>query len=792
MLEFADRLREDGIDASIDQYEVAPPGGWALWTAAQIRESDFVIVVCTETYQKRAEGREEPDKGHGAIWESFLAIQQVYKAAVRDNKLIPVLLDGAKPDDIPAFLQGRPYYLVSTEQGYEELYRRLTNQPRVEKPVLGKLKSLPRRERQALIAKLWNVPHERNPVFTGREEILIQLYEELAKNKKQALSGLGGIGKTQIAVEYAYRHRDNYTAVLWTFADSEQSVNTGFGNIAKLLDLAEKDSAEQAKIIDSVRRWLHENEKWLLVFDNADTPAILSDFLPQQPRGHILITSRAYTFQNLGILKPREVSVLTPTAALEFLLKRTQREGTAESEEAEALAKELGYLPLALEQAAAYIAENQSSFKNYLASYRRQGLKLLDKQGPILGGSEQQQKRTVATAWSLNFADVEKNSPASADLLRLSAFLAPDAIPLELLEKGSTEMGDRLAPALAKAKDDLLVIDELLKPLASYSLIRRNPETRGFSIHPLVQDVIKDGMTSKDRKLWAERAVETVNATFPNFEFQNWSDCDRLISHSLVCADLINSHKLESETAARLLHQAATYLYERARSAEAEMLFRYALDIYTRVFDAEDEHTATTLNNLGSVYWSQGRYAEAEPSYQRALNIREKVLGPEHADTASTLNNLATLYHRQRKYGQAEPLYLRALQVAEKALGGEHPNLASAFDNLGSLYTAQRRYHEAEPFLRRALSIREKTCGTDHPDTAVSLNNIALWYLKQKRYTEAETSCRRAIEIAQKALGLGHPRVALYAENLIFCYRSQGKDKEAAEFERGLKEAIGN
>src|SRR5215469_7563181 len=157
VLEFADRLREDGIDASIDQYEVAPPGGWALWTAAQIRESDFVIVVCTETYQKRAEGREEPDKGHGAIWESFLAIQQVYKAAVRDNKLIPVLLDGAKPDDIPAFLQGRPYYLVSTEQGYEELYRRLTNQPRVEKPVLGKLKSLPRRERQALIAKLWNV-----------------------------------------------------------------------------------------------------------------------------------------------------------------------------------------------------------------------------------------------------------------------------------------------------------------------------------------------------------------------------------------------------------------------------------------------------------------------------------------------------------------------------------------------------------------------------------------------------------------------------------------------------------
>src|SRR5262249_1709757 len=156
-------------------------------------------------------------------------------------------------------------------------------------------------------------------------------------------------------------------------------------------------NAEQAKIIDAVKRWLNEHEKWLLVFDNADTPSMLSKFLPQQPRGDILVTSRAHAFQNLGILNPREVSVLSPAAATEFLLKRTVREGGAESQEAEALTKELGYLPLALEQAAAYIVENQSSFKNYLTSYRKQGLKLLERQRPALGNSQEQQKRTVAT-----------------------------------------------------------------------------------------------------------------------------------------------------------------------------------------------------------------------------------------------------------------------------------------------------------------------------------------------------------------------------------------------------------
>ena len=202
------------------------------------------------------------------------------------------------------------------------------------------------------------------------------------------------MGKTQIAVEYAYRHRDEYTAVLWSFAGTEQSVRGGYAAIATLLDLPEKDSQEQAKVTEAVKRWLEQNTGWLLVLDNADDPAMVKPFLPQQGKGHILLTSRAYSFQKIGLVSPREVNVLSPDEAREFLLRRTGKEPTEKSTEADALAKEVGYLPLALEQAAAYIAETGASFSSYLAGYRKQGLKLLEKQGPVMGNDEKEQQKT--------------------------------------------------------------------------------------------------------------------------------------------------------------------------------------------------------------------------------------------------------------------------------------------------------------------------------------------------------------------------------------------------------------
>jgi tetratricopeptide (TPR) repeat protein len=826
VLEFADRLRDDGVDATIDQYEVAPPEGWPIWMARQIKQSDFVLLICTDVYLKRVERREEPGKGDGVKWESVLSIQEIYDAGSNNEKFIAVLLDGAARECIPDPLRPWPHYRGDDEQGYLDLYRRLTNQPFVTKPDVGQFRSLPQRQRRtaslaAPAAKPWNVPQERNPVFTGREEILQELRADLVKNCKQALSAMGGMGKTQIAIEYAYRHEKDYSAVLWTFADTEQSISSGFAKIAALLTLPEKDSTEQAAVTAAVRRWLEEHDGWLMVFDNSDQPELLKSFLPQPQRGHVLLTSRNQVFQSIGIINPREVSVLTPAAAREFLLKRTGHDPNKKSSDADALAKELGYYPLALEQAGAYMVENQASFAAYLAGFKKRRLKLFE-QKAVIGDYE----KTVTTTWALNFEEIAQGHPASADLLRLSAFLAPDAIPLELIEKGKSEMGEPISASLADSANDPLALDELLKPLTIYSLIRRDLERSSYNVHLMVQEVVRGRMNPDEQKTWAERAVCAVNAAFPGTEFQNWPACDRFLAHALASASWILRAGLGFLEAGQLSNQAAFYLFQRAQYSEAEPLLKgslairekalgpkhpdtalslnnlaqlyhaqgkydqavplnqRALAICEEALGPEHQNTATTLNNLAELYRVQQKHEQAEPLHRRALVIREKHLGPDHPDTATSLNDLALLYLAQEKYEQAEPLYERALAAHEKALGPEHPNTATIVDNLATLYRARGKHEQAKALSKRALAIRETALGPEHPDTAISLNNLALLYDDQGNHSQAERLFKRALDILDKALGPKHPDTLLCASNLVVVYRAMGKAAEADELNR--------
>jgi tetratricopeptide (TPR) repeat protein len=803
----ANRLRQDGVDATIDQYEASPPEGWPVWMERQVRESDFVLVICTETYLKRAERREEPDKGHGVMWESVLTYQQIYDAGSRNEKFIPVLLAGDEHSHIPAPLKSATSYKCTTDDEYKELYRRLTDQLDINKPALGSLKALPPREKkqhiQALApagttvfpttqrltpetqaaSELWNVPHERNPVFTGRSDILDTLRANLVANGKQALYGLGGIGKTQIAAEYTYRYRHEYKAVLWAFADSEQSLSTSCIQIAKVLDLPVQSLAEQAVIVGAVKRWLEQSNSWLLILDNLDHPEIVQGFLPRQCHGHILLTSRAHVFQVLSIMKPVEVTELPPEAAREFLLKRTWREASSENvKDIDALAAELGYFPLALEQAGAFIYENQASFENYLKSFRKRRLALLGQYRPVIGGY----KETVATTWAINFAELEK-FPASAGILSLSAFLSPSVIPLELLEGGKAEVGEPLASKLQGVLEDPVLLDELLKPLADYSLIRRNLAARSYSIHPLVQEVIRDNMDSSTQRLWAERTVRAVSAGFPEPEFKNWLQCERLLSHVLLCAKYVTNYNFEFLPAATLMRNAGLYLHERAQYTEAEVLYQRALAMREKAWGQNHPDTADSLNKLAWLYHDQGKYAKSEPLSEHALEVSEKVFGPEHPETATSVNNLAALYHTQGRYEKAESLYKRALTIKERALGSEHADTAKSLNNLAALYRSQGRDEEAEPLYHRALRIREKIHGVQHPDTATGMNNMAMLYRGQGRFGEAEPLCHQALQIKERALGPEHPDTATSLHNLAGIYQAQGRHGEAEPlFQRAL------
>ena len=778
VLALSDRLRADGIDCSIDQYETSPPEGWARWCNNQIEEADFVLVLCTGIYEARFKGIDTTGKGKGAKWEGAIITQELFDAQARNEKFIPVIFT---PDDgiyIPTILRGATNYNPNTENGYESLYRQLTNQTFTVKPVLDKLKSLPPRPRKkGFHAPPWNVPIQRNPYFTGREDVLEKLHNSLNSDKAAALvqviSGLGGIGKTQTAVEYAYRYGSEYEAVLWIEADSHDALISGFVGIAQLLSLPEKDAKDQNLVVTAAMRWLVENQGWLLILDNADDTALLEEYIPINPKGHILLTSRATLFGNLGISNPIELGKMMLDEAKDFVLKRTRRglQSLSELEALSKIAEDLGYLPLALELAGAYINKAKCSFADYLSSYRGRGLTQLQLFPPVV----EKYPKSVANSWLLNFEQVEKISKASADLLRASAFLNPDNIPLELITNGAKELGDAISTALTDIENDPLIIDELLLPLTQYSLIVRNASERTYSIHCLVQSLIRDRMDDNTKRLWGERTVRAVNSAFPSVEFQNWHLCSRMLPHAEVSAALIEEWGFEFQEAGRLLNQAGFYLVDQARYGEAELMYRRALSMREKTLGTDHPDVANSLNNLAQLYDSEGKYDEAEPLYRRALAIREQSLGSDHPSVAQSLNNLALLCQSQGKYDEAEPLYRRALEIYEKSLGSDHPSVAQSLNNLAELYRAQGKFADAEPMQRRALEIRENSLSSDNPDVANSLNNLAELYRVQGKYADAEPMYRHALAIREKSLGKDHPDVANSLNNLALLYQSQGK-----------------
>jgi hypothetical protein len=369
--------------------------------------------------------------------------------------------------------------------------------------------------------KRFHIPAN-NIYFTGREDYLAELHRQLQQTEAAVISGLGGVGKSQTAIEYAHRYakpndsyKQRYNWAFWVKADTDLNLESDFAEIARQVGIAQTGQTNP-ELAQTAKGWLERTgDRWLLIFDNADTPSLLKPYRCQNPQGRTLLTSRADSFAVLGIRQPLALEVLSEAEAVTFLWERTERvrpdRHTAETLAAMELAKELGYLPLALEQAAAYIAQKQTYFERYLPSYRKRQLQLLETHAPEIGDYP----LSVATTWQLNFDQVNKENQAAADVLRLSAFLAPDDIPCELLVKGAAHFGEAIATALVDCQEDPVVLDEVLSALTKYSLIRRNPEAFCYSIHRMVQLVQRHNMSAEEKTLWCDRAVAGLNDIFP-------------------------------------------------------------------------------------------------------------------------------------------------------------------------------------------------------------------------------------------------------------------------------------
>ncbi len=631
---------------------------------------------------------------------------------------------------------------------------------------------------------IWNLPYRRNPFFTGRENILSHLYTVLQNNKTaaltqaQAISGLGGIGKTQIAIEYAYRYRDEYQAILWVTASSREAFTVEFVKLAALLDLPEQFEQDQEFVVRAVKRWLMTHNRWLLILDNVDNLEMLTDFLPVHSSGDVLLTTRLQALATLA--QSIEVEKMVLDEGVIFLLRRTKLLTTGTDldqsmKESQAQAIEivtaLDGLPLALDQAGAYIEETRCSLSHYLDLYGTSRKELLRRRGrfPV------DHPDSVAITWSISFQKVENESVAAADLLHLLAFLDPEAIPEEIIIKGAAELGT----ALKLVENDPLEVDAIIELLLRYSLIRRNSEAKLLKIHRLVQAVLKDGMNKETQRLWAERALRAVNRTFPDVEFNTWEECQRCLPHVLICATYIEEYELAFPEAARLFNETATYLIIQAQYELAELLLYRALSIRQQVLDADHPDTARTLNDLGVLYLTQSKFQQAEPLLQEALAIRQTKLGIEHADTATSLHNRAQLYYEQGHYSSAELMYREALEIRRRILESDHPDIAQSLNNLAELYTVLGKFSQAEILYEEALSSQKNSLGSEHPLVAQTLNNVALLYRSKGEYAQAEHYYLEALDIQEQILGYDHPDVAETLNNLARLYRAMGAYRKA-------------
>ncbi|MBI1730923.1 toll/interleukin-1 receptor domain-containing protein [Candidatus Acetothermia bacterium] len=622
----------------------------------------------------------------------------------------------------------------------------------------------------------WNIPHRQNPNFTGRDDLLQNLRDSLTLGKNaaltQAIHGLGGVGKSQAATEYAYRHARDYDIVWWIHAEKPETLAADYAQLVVELDLPEKRDAKQTAHIAAVRNWLNKNRDWLLIFDNAEDPVHLKEFLPQMQVGHVIITSKNPNWR--GVATPLKVEIWTSEESANFLLTRT---GQTDDKAVIDLAKELGYLPLALEQAGAYIEETGIPISNYLDQFQNDQRILLEQDNPPSG-----YEATIATTWNLSLERIAKESPTSIDLIKICSFLAPDNIPLSLFKDGHEFFQNNLKE-IAK---DPHKFDLCVAALRKFSLIDRNEDQ--ISIHRLVQSIIQNQLSSDEKGFFQKTALEIMNLAFPSesHDFTTWKTCAYLLPHALKMTN--NYEDSPEQSLGKLVNHLGRYFFGKANYTDARKNFVRAINVCEIAFGPDHPDFAIALNDNGLVFSQLGDYRGARPLLERALKITEAALGPDHPDTATRLGNLAGILKELGELKEARPLAERALKITEAALGPDHPDTGTCLDYLAGILKDLGEPRQARPLAERALKITEAALGPDHPDTATRLGNLAGILRELGELKEARPLAERALKIAEAALGPDHPDTAAILNTLALVLKNLGDLNQAKVlYERALK-----
>jgi tetratricopeptide (TPR) repeat protein len=607
--------------------------------------------------------------------------------------------------------------------------------------------------------------------FTGRIDELDRLDAILTRDKpaavtqasvgRAAVQGMGGVGKTSLAIEYAHRFRGLYAGVCWCPSETRTGLLSALASLAVTLGATTAEEADLEKAAKAALRQLAEQRAtWLLVYDNVTAPDAIVDLLPSAG-ARVLITSRFSDWSELA--NEVALDVLPLGEAMALLESRTGRNDVAG---AKILAEALGRLPLAVDHAAAYCKRTQTQF----ADYAKKASSLID--AAPRGASY---PRSVAATFDLAIAEAVAQCSAAEMLMAYLAQCAPERIPMTLVEGAIEDEAQR---------------QRALAALSEVSLLKHDPfedATPAVSVHRLVQAVARARSEAKGSAHESVgRLIARLAEQYPSdgYNPQSWLLCAQLTPH------------LTAQKAAAvegmpiwpvLLSRGGSYVWGRGSFKQAASFYRDALAIREKTLEPEHPDTAENLNALGFLLRLQGDLTGARPLLERALTIREKTLGPEHPDTADSLSNLGLLLQGENDLTGARTFLERALAIREKKLPPEHLDTARSMHNFARLLQTQGDLAGARLLLERALAIREKKLPPDHPDTARSLNNFAQLLQTQGDLTGARPLLERALAIREKVLGPEHPDTAASLHNLANLLRDQGDFAVARRlFERAL------
>ncbi|KAK3191213.1 hypothetical protein K4F52_002803 [Lecanicillium sp. MT-2017a] len=643
------------------------------------------------------------------------------------------------------------------------------------------------------------VPFERNRSFVGRESILQPLleradpYASSSYCQRTAVVGLGGVGKTQIALEVAFRICEKHAdcSVFWVPAMDITSFENAYRDIGRKLNIKGIDKTD-ADIKQLVRVALGEESsgKWLLVVDNADdadllvdeTSSCLTQYFPSSRSGSILFTTRNLEVA-VSLVDSRKddifrINEMSETEARQLLATDLTDVQMCDTKRTSELLEFLENLPLAIRQASAFMAKKQISTAKYLDFCQSSDDDFIELLSRDFGARDRYRtmKNPITATWLISFENMGRLDPLAADLLKFICFLAPKDIPRSLFPSANS-----------------LRTEEAVGTLKAFAFLAERDNGSSYDVHRLVQIAARNWLAAKGEwQIWSRKAFLRVYEEFPTPEHENrevWTGylphAENLLRLRTNRVEDENINGGEDEEIKRdLLSKVGKSFHNIGRFEEAQAMYSEALPLYEKALGRTDASTLTSLHNLGVVLASQGKYEEAEALLQEALTLKENVLGPEHPDTLASMHNLGFVLGSDGKYIEAEAMHRKAIALREKVLGREHPDTVASMNTLGLVLESQGKYEEAEAMHREAVFLHDKVLGHDNPNTIASMNGLGRVLVCQSKYEESEQLFHDLLHLSTKVRGHGHPGTLAIMSNFGLILGRRDKHEEAEAVHR--------